>query len=203
MRPDEREELLAAHALGALAGPEADEVEALVRRDPGAAEQLAVYREIADLLGVETPLRAVDPATLERMLRSARRIQQSKRRRFPALRAAAMGVSLIVVAMLGGLVGARLGGGGADPVVVPEVTPERGGAWPPPPSSAVSADGGEVVIELRVWQHVEDPWDVWIQARPLEGAGRRRARSASRWMKLTPTLSRSRATPIATSLSRA
>ena len=121
MSPEKREELLAAHALGALPGPEAAEVEALVRRDPGAAEQLAVYREIADLLGVETPLRAVDSALLERMLRSARRIQQSKRRRFPALRAAAMGVSLIVVAMLGGLVGARLGGSDADPVVVPEL----------------------------------------------------------------------------------
>ncbi len=170
MSPDEREELLAAHALGALPGPEAAEVEALVRHDPGAAEQVAVYREIADLIGVDTPVRPVDPALLERMLRSARRIQQSKRRRFPALRAAAMGVSLVVVAVLGGLVGARLDGGGTDPVVVPEVTPELGGAWPPPPQSTVSADGREVVIELRVWQHVEDPRDVWIQARPQGGS---------------------------------
>ena len=46
--------------------------------------------------------------------------------------------------------------------------------WPPLPGATaqgVVTDTGEVIIELRVWQHVEDPFDVWIRARPSGGRG--------------------------------
>lgn len=99
MRPEEREELLAAYALDALSGPEADEVEALVATDPEAAEQLAAYREIADLIGLEAPLRRTDPALRERMLQSAQRMRPSPSRRFPVLRVAAVAASLAVAAI--------------------------------------------------------------------------------------------------------
>ena len=99
MRPEEREELLAAYALDALSGPEADEVEALVATDPEAAEQLAAYREIADLIGLEAPLRRTDPALRERMLQSAQRMRPAATRRFPLLRVAAVAASLAVVAI--------------------------------------------------------------------------------------------------------
>ena len=99
MRPEEREELLAAYALDALSGPEADEVEALVASDPEAAEQLAAYREIADLIGLEAPLRRTDPALRERMLQSAQRMRPTASRRFPVLRVAAIAASLAIVAI--------------------------------------------------------------------------------------------------------
>ncbi|MCY3655514.1 MAG: anti-sigma factor [Chloroflexi bacterium] len=99
MRPQEREELLAAYALDALSGPEADEVEALVAGDPEAAEQLAAYREIADLIGLEAPLRRTDPALRERMLQSAQRMRPTPTRRFPALRVAAVAAALAVLAI--------------------------------------------------------------------------------------------------------
>lgn len=99
MRPEEREELLAAYALDALSGPEADEVEALVATDPEAAEQLAAYREIADLIGLEAPLRRTDPALRERMLQSAQRMRPTPTRRLPVLRVAAIAAALAVVAI--------------------------------------------------------------------------------------------------------
>ncbi len=163
MSPEEREELLAAHALGALPGPEAAEVEALVRRDPGAAERLAAYREIADL----------DPAVAERMLRSARRMRQSGRRRFLVRRAAVITASLVVVAVLGVLIGVRLGGGD-DSAPVPAPIPEVK-KWPPPPPAGhaadYSVDAQEVMIELRVWQNVDDPRDVWVRAHAPSAGG--------------------------------
>ena len=169
MKLDEREELLAAHALGALSGAEAREVEALVAGDAGAAEQLAMYREIARLLGIETPQRPADPAVLERMVRSVRRMRRSSGRRFSVLRAATFAASLAVAAVLGGLLGARLDSG------APAVLPERGGAWPPPPLSGhaagYSVDAREVLVELRVWQNVDDPWDVWVRAYPQGESG--------------------------------
>ena len=99
MRPEEREELLAAYALDALRGPEADEVEALIRNDPDAAAQLAAYREIADLIGLEAPLRRTDPALRDRMLQAAERMRPNRRRRFPALRAAALAATFAVLAV--------------------------------------------------------------------------------------------------------
>ena len=100
MRPEEREELLAAYALGALSGPEASAVEALVRDDPSAAEQLAGYHEIVDLIALDVPLRRADPALRTRVLRAAKRSDRP-RRRLPVLQmtlAAAL-VSALVVAV--------------------------------------------------------------------------------------------------------
>lgn len=99
MRPEEREELLAAYALDALSGPEADEVEALIRTDADAAGQLAAYREIADLIGLEAPLRRTDPALRDRMLQAAQRMRPPSSRRFPVLRVAALAATLAVVAI--------------------------------------------------------------------------------------------------------
>ena len=99
MRPEEREELLAAYALDALSGPEADEVEALIRTDPDAADQLAAYREIADLIGLEAPLRRTDPALRDRMLQAAQRMRPPRSRRFPVLRVAALAAALVAVAV--------------------------------------------------------------------------------------------------------
>jgi hypothetical protein len=78
------------------------------------------------------------------------------------LRASAIMVFLIVPAVLGGLASACLGG-------TSEVTPTRGGVWPPPPRRAdqgVVTDSAEVVVELRVWQRIDDPLDVWLSAHP-------------------------------------
>jgi hypothetical protein len=97
MRPEEREELLAAYALDALSGPEADEVEALIRTDADAAGQLAAYREIADLIGLEAPLRRTDPALRGRMLQAAQRMRPASSRRVPVLRVAALAAALVVV----------------------------------------------------------------------------------------------------------
>ena len=99
MRSDEREELLAAYALDALSGPEADEVEALIRTDADAAGQLAAYREIAELIGLEAPLRRTDPALRERMLQSAQRMRPSRGRRLPLLRVAALAATFAVLAV--------------------------------------------------------------------------------------------------------
>ena len=99
MRSEEREELLAAYALDALSGPEADEVEALIRTDADAAAQLSAYREIADLIGLEAPLRRTDPALRERMLQSAQRMRPSRRRRLPLLRVAAVAATFAVLAV--------------------------------------------------------------------------------------------------------
>lgn len=97
MRPDEREELLAAYALDALSGPEADAVEALVQGDADAAAQLAAYREIADLIGLEAPLRRTDPALRQRMLESARRVRPQRGRRLPLARVAAIAAAVLVL----------------------------------------------------------------------------------------------------------
>jgi anti-sigma-K factor RskA len=71
--PEEREELLASYALGTLSGPDAAEVEALVRADPRAAEQLASYHDFVDLIALSVPLKRADPSLRDRVLRAARR----------------------------------------------------------------------------------------------------------------------------------
>ena len=101
MRPEEREELLAAYALGALSGPEARAVEALVRDDPSAAEQLATYHEIVDLIALDVPLRRADPALRTRVLRAAKRTDRP-RRRLPVMQLA---VAAALVATLAVAVG--------------------------------------------------------------------------------------------------
>ncbi|MDA0301378.1 MAG: hypothetical protein O2822_02525 [Chloroflexi bacterium] len=82
MTPEEREELLAAHALGTLSAPDAADVEQLIRSDPTAAAQFRAYREIADLIALSVPLRQADPALRERVLSAARRSRRSWRPTF-------------------------------------------------------------------------------------------------------------------------
>jgi anti-sigma-K factor RskA len=72
MTPEEREELLAAYALGTLHGPEAAEVEELVRVDGTAARDLAAYHEMVDLIALGAPLRRADPGLRQRVLDEAR-----------------------------------------------------------------------------------------------------------------------------------
>ncbi|MEZ4502866.1 MAG: anti-sigma factor [Dehalococcoidia bacterium] len=85
MTPDEREELLAAYALGTLSGPEAREIEDLVRIDPRAAADLAVYHEMVDMIALSVPLRHADPRLRDRVMDAARRESRRQRER-PSLR---------------------------------------------------------------------------------------------------------------------
>lgn len=73
MTPEEREELLAGHALGTLSLPDAADAERLVRSDATARAQFHTFREIADLIALSVPLRRADPALRERVLAAARR----------------------------------------------------------------------------------------------------------------------------------
>src|SRR2546428_13956457 len=71
MTPEEREQLLAAYALGTLPGPEAAEVEALVRSDSAAARELESFHDIVDYVALAAPLRRADPRLRDRVLRAA------------------------------------------------------------------------------------------------------------------------------------
>lgn len=73
MTPEEREALLAAHALGTLSEPDARDAERLVRMDPTAAAEWCAYREIADLIALSAPQRHPDPSLRDRILSAARR----------------------------------------------------------------------------------------------------------------------------------
>jgi anti-sigma-K factor RskA len=73
LTPEEREDLLAAYALGTLSAPDAAAVEQLVRSDSAAASDLAAYHEMVDLIALSAPLRRADPSLRERVLRAARR----------------------------------------------------------------------------------------------------------------------------------
>ena len=101
MRPEEREDLLAAYALGSLSGAETAAVEDVVRADPSAATQLAAYHEIVDLIALDVPLHRADPALRDRVLRAARRVERPRRRRIPVLQtlAAAALIGALVVAV--------------------------------------------------------------------------------------------------------
>lgn len=79
MTPEEREELLAAYALGTLPAADAAAVEDLVRSDPAAAVDLESYHELVDLLALSVPLRSADPGLRARVIWAARR--ESRRRR--------------------------------------------------------------------------------------------------------------------------
>jgi hypothetical protein len=80
--PEEREELLAGHALGTLSAPDAADADQLIRTDTAAAAQFRAYREIADLIALSVPLRTADPALRERVLAAARRSRRSWRPAF-------------------------------------------------------------------------------------------------------------------------
>jgi len=101
MTPEEREELLAAHALGTLSAPDAIDAEQLIRADATASAQFRAYREIADLIALSVPLRRADPALRQRVLAAARRSRRSWRPSFSsrhapvyALAAALCGVTI-------------------------------------------------------------------------------------------------------------
>ncbi|MFA7248238.1 MAG: hypothetical protein WC273_01235 [Dehalococcoidia bacterium] len=81
MTPEEREELLASHALGTLSAPDAADAERLMRSDSDAAAQYHAYREIADLIALSAPLRRAEPALRARVIAAARR-SRSRRPRF-------------------------------------------------------------------------------------------------------------------------
>lgn len=104
MTPDEREELLAAYALGTLSGPDARAIEELVRGDARAAADLAVYHEIVDMIALSVPLRHADPRLRDRVMDAARRESRRQRER-PSLRRwipwGAVAAAVVVVALWG------------------------------------------------------------------------------------------------------
>ena len=104
MTPDEREELLAAYALGTLSGPDARAVEELVRVDARAAGDLAVYHEIVDMIALSVPLRHADPRLRDRVMDAARRESRRQRER-PSLRRflpwTAVAAAVLVAALWG------------------------------------------------------------------------------------------------------
>lgn len=79
MTPEEREALLAAHALGSLSEPDARDAERLIRSDELAAVEYERYRELADLIALSVPLRRADPMLRERVLDAARRSRRPRR----------------------------------------------------------------------------------------------------------------------------
>lgn len=101
MRTEEREELFTAYALGTLSEHDAATVRDLVRSDRAAAEELAGYHEIIDMIALSAPLRHADPALRSRVLTAARRERRGGRRRFdprrfaPWVAAAAAGLLLV------------------------------------------------------------------------------------------------------------
>lgn len=80
MTPEEREELLAAYALGTLSRPDAQAVEDLVQNDRAAADDLRSYHEVVDLIALSVPLRRADPALRDRVMEAARRETRRPRR---------------------------------------------------------------------------------------------------------------------------
>ncbi|HJM88278.1 MAG TPA: anti-sigma factor [Dehalococcoidia bacterium] len=79
MKPEEREELLSAYALGTLSEPDTAVVRDLVRSDGDAAEELAGYHEIVDMIALSAPLRHADPALRSRVIAAARRERSGAR----------------------------------------------------------------------------------------------------------------------------
>lgn len=106
MTPDEREELLAAYALGTLSAPDAADVEALVATNAQAASDLARYHELVDLIALSVPMRRADPRLRERVMDAARRESLGRRVRRPRpsrLFPAAALVAVLVVTFVWGL----------------------------------------------------------------------------------------------------
>jgi len=109
VRPEEREELFTAYALGTLSEHDAATVRELVRSDRKAADELAGYHEIVDMIALSAPLRHADPALRSRVLTAARRDQRRGRRSFDPRRfapwVAAVAAGLLLVAWGWGLQG--------------------------------------------------------------------------------------------------
>ena len=99
MTSEERNELLAAYALGGLSAADASAVEELARSDPAAARELAEYQEVADLIALDAPLRPADPLLRARVLRDARRTERAAGRRIPILRSLAVAAVVAAFAL--------------------------------------------------------------------------------------------------------
>jgi len=82
MTPEEREALLASYALGTLSAPDADDAERLIQSDSTAAEELAQFQEIAQLIALAAPSRQPPRALRERVLAAAKRSPSVSRRRW-------------------------------------------------------------------------------------------------------------------------
>lgn len=102
MKPEERDELLAAYALGSLSGAEATAVEELASSDPAAARALAEYQEAADLIALDAPLVQPGPLLRARVLREARRTEHPQRRRIPWLPTLSIAALLAAFAVAAG-----------------------------------------------------------------------------------------------------
>jgi anti-sigma factor RsiW len=101
VRPEEREQLLAAFALGTLSEPDGAVVRDLVRSDPAAADELAGYHEIVDMIALSAPLRRTDPTLRSRVLAAARKDRTRQTRRLDPRRwlpwvAAAAAITLLL-----------------------------------------------------------------------------------------------------------
>ncbi|MSP22259.1 MAG: hypothetical protein EXR66_04485 [Dehalococcoidia bacterium] len=85
MNPEEREELLAAYALGTLSAGDMEAVEDIVHTDRVAAADLESYHEIVDSLALSVPLRRADTQLRTRVMDAARR-ESSWRRAYQSRR---------------------------------------------------------------------------------------------------------------------
>ena len=99
MKQEEREELLAAYALGSLPSAEARVVEDLVRSDAAAAAELAGYHEIVDLIALSAPLRRADPLLRRRVVAAARRESSAIRGAWQVRRLLRWGFAAAVLAL--------------------------------------------------------------------------------------------------------
>lgn len=82
MTPEEREALLASYALGTLSAPDVSDVERLIQSDPTAADEVARFQEIAELMALAAPLRRPPAALRERVMAAAKRAPSKERRRW-------------------------------------------------------------------------------------------------------------------------
>lgn len=97
--PQERDELLAAYAIGGLSDAEARAVEELIASDPEAERVIAEYHQVAGLIAFDAPLQRPDPLLRARVLDTARREGRPGRRRVPLLRTLAAAAVLAAFAV--------------------------------------------------------------------------------------------------------
>ncbi len=103
MTPEEREALLASYALGTLSAPDVDDAERLIRSDPAAADEVARYQEIAELMALAAPVRRPPPELRARVMEAAKRSSKPRRRwRVPVARILPA-ASLAVIAAVAGI----------------------------------------------------------------------------------------------------
>jgi len=96
--PEEREALLAGHAIGSLSDPDARDAERLIRNDEDAAREFEAYRDLADLIALSVPMRRADPRLRDRVIQAARRSTWRGRRNYRRfLPVAGMAAALMLV----------------------------------------------------------------------------------------------------------